>query len=926
MIDLLTPTTPYRKTIPPPAHWYEWPFYSLVLVFWLLVRPSAWKKCIAEIDPDLPPDFSIIHLNRSHWKNPSIRRLLGEILVMLPLFASLISSLVGLIRGLGTDQLTIAAGTSLGYALAGALSLSTVVSLGTGAIFGFVVGLGSGLMAGDSTNVAFLYATTAGLTGCVGLNLSRTSYRQPFLRQLSGLVTGLFISTLIITAGSILASGAAFGFQDSPQIGSPISINEALLYALSGAVFEGSLYLITLWMRRNRLTSNVVYTALIAGTFGGIIYLYFLITHAQNPILFFASGLGGGLFFTVLFGLVWNSIDKIAGRFTAAITAAIVTNSIWVPLAPYIVFEYQPDTSKMIIAGFVMFATLSYSYWHSFITYPFLIGWVNFLYELDRRSVPQSPLRYFHLHPVFWDDFQPLSWIGLDDYLLLLAERDPQALEPTLLYLTQRNQHKTVLSVQIELAARELDRCQDIQAISQAYKNSISGTLQGTYSIILRSFAQISQDTESALRQTSAHHARISLGMIQKQLTNLQRELMLSAEPHTTRFAQTANAWHTILTNYSLSLAQRSRHRQEIENPYICGIPLNSQQQIFVGRTDIMARLEHSLLSGNRPPILLYGQRRMGKTSLLLNLSNYLPSSIVVCFVDGQSLAGIKDLEEFLTRISARISQSAADQRNIAIPAIPSSPNLGSLFMRINQWLDTCEKIFNQHESLLLLAIDEFETMRYITQPSLAQAKDLLSLSRHIIQHRPFFKIVLAGSRSLDELRGLSNFLINVQVEKVEYLHTTDALRLIEQPIQNFPLVYEPDASQRILHLTRCHPHLVQLLCYEIVIHKNEQDESQRYQATTVDVEQAATQALQSGSFFFFDIVNSQIPTGSAKMLAHLARLGENHAISCDDWRGKFPEYFEQNLTALLRRDLVELSPQGYRFQIELVRRWFSQF
>jgi hypothetical protein len=51
-------------------------------------------------------------------------------------------------------------------------------------------------------------------------------------------------------------------------------------------------------------------------------------------------------------------------------------------------------------------------------------------------------------------------------------------------------------------------------------------------------------------------------------------------------------------------------------------IPNLLSKNIFIGRTDIVARIEQLLLDQQRPPLLLYGQRRMGKTSLLHNLNN----------------------------------------------------------------------------------------------------------------------------------------------------------------------------------------------------------------------------------------------------------------------------------------------------------------
>ena len=60
--------------------------------------------------------------------------------------------------------------------------------------------------------------------------------------------------------------------------------------------------------------------------------------------------------------------------------------------------------------------------------------------------------------------------------------------------------------------------------------------------------------------------------------------------------------------------------RQPIDNPYIAGVPV--APPLFRGREDIYRRI-HQLWSGGqarKPPIILYGHRRMGKSSILRNL------------------------------------------------------------------------------------------------------------------------------------------------------------------------------------------------------------------------------------------------------------------------------------------------------------------
>ncbi|MCS7286744.1 MAG: hypothetical protein NZ653_06405 [Anaerolineae bacterium] len=55
----------------------------------------------------------------------------------------------------------------------------------------------------------------------------------------------------------------------------------------------------------------------------------------------------------------------------------------------------------------------------------------------------------------------------------------------------------------------------------------------------------------------------------------------------------------------------------------------------------------------------------------------------------------------------------------------------------------------------------------------------------------------------------------------VSYLREEDARALIRRPVQDFPDIYEDEAVEAIVRLTRGQPYLVQLTGYELVEHLN---------------------------------------------------------------------------------------------------------
>jgi AAA+ ATPase superfamily predicted ATPase len=334
--------------------------------------------------------------------------------------------------------------------------------------------------------------------------------------------------------------------------------------------------------------------------------------------------------------------------------------------------------------------------------------------------------------------------------------------------------------------------------------------------------------------------------------------------------------------------------------------------------------IEQLLLDQRRPPLLLYGQRRMGKTSLLYNLGRLLPNSIIPMFVDLQGApSSANDYAGFLYNIARGMVNSAIQKRGLTLPPLTREALAVDPFTYFDEWLDEVEQALEDNTALLEL--DEFEVLDSAIAKGRFDAQDVLGMLRHLIQHRPRFKVLLAGSHTIEEYQRWASYLINVQMVHMSYLQEDEARQLIEQPVKNFPLRYEPDAVERVLELTRCHPCLVQLLCEQIVAIKNEQNPTHRQLATIWDVEQAVPEALSSGSMIFTEIAGNQVNAASLELLRFLAAKGEGATVSKKALSRQFPDNLDSTLNLLLRRELIEQDGDGYCFQVELIRRWFDR-
>jgi hypothetical protein len=903
-----------RPTLPRNLFWGSWR-----LLFWLFFYPSAWRASVAQVDPALQPDFCLVQLTRRQLGNGDFWRLLVMLFLTWPflliglIWATLFLSgqppssiALGVIIGVG-----LAALAGLAASVAGSLAIGTAVGLGTGLISGVSAGLSLGEAAAPLTLSAQLapdlalstliglasglsgglaYGVTLGLSGRAGQGNAVYSLS----RQISGVVIGILVG---LTGGWVVGT-----------------LTASWLTALAlGAAFG----LAVLWRTESWRRSLA---------WGGALGLMAALT-AAGPLL--PDGAPGALLISLrltvwlvaLFALPYVLVERVAGPWAGALAGALGSGSgLFLLLAAA---ESLGPILLFTLTGLLLGLTLAW--WRPIIFYPFLMAWNLLLLRLDEWRLPrQRPSLILH-HSAFWDELQRLPLAGLDSHLLLLHQYDPAGATAVMERLSWGRQRWAAQAAQIELDARQLENCADLEAIGAAHRRLAAGDLTGPASALLRSFSRVSSDVAAAQRQESAYNQRLALNAVEDRLDGLLRELTRSNEGYAGRFRPIAAAWRQIIAAAHQSLLVEAELRQEIDSPYIIGVPLTERQEIFVGRADVSARIEQLLLDRRQPPLLLYGQRRVGKTSLLNNLGRLLPSTIIPLFVDLQGPASrAADEAGFLYNLARGMVRSAR-QRDLALPDLSREALAIDPFSQFEEWLDEVEAALGDHLALLML--DEFEVLADALEQGRFDDGMIMGMVRHLIQHRPRFKLLLSGSHTLDEFQRWSTYLINVQVVHIGYLSQEETAQLVERPAEGFALRYEAAAVERVWRLTRGHPFLAQLLCAEIVALKNEQPPAARRLAGVADVETAVVPTLQHGSFFFADIAQNQVDAVGQAVLRLMATAAEGEPTPRAALVAYVPSLMalEAALLRLQQRELIEPAEGGYRFQVELVRRWFAE-
>jgi tetratricopeptide (TPR) repeat protein len=274
-------------------------------------------------------------------------------------------------------------------------------------------------------------------------------------------------------------------------------------------------------------------------------------------------------------------------------------------------------------------------------------------------------------------------------------------------------------------------------------------------------------------------------------------------------------------------------------NPYVIGTPIDDRQMFF-GRETLLQFIDDNLQQGARV-ILLYGQRRIGKSSVLAQIPNFIePNQFYFVSFDLQN-QGRRLLGEVLHSLANAIVEHLEDDYDIPLDTI-TLPLETELIHDPDQFsYQFLPEVF-QHigDKNLVLLLDEFDVLSNYSSES-AIEHFFPYLQSIISIHEKLFIIPAIGRRP-EDLQNLISLFKGAPAQEVWLLDEPSARSLITKPSEGV-LQYEPDAIQTILNLTSGHPYFTQVLCFSIFGQARAQGQ---WRVTRADVEQVVHKAIES--------------------------------------------------------------------------------
>ncbi|WP_448595989.1 AAA family ATPase, partial [Thermoflexus hugenholtzii] len=376
-----------------------------------------------------------------------------------------------------------------------------------------------------------------------------------------------------------------------------------------------------------------------------------------------------------------------------------------------------------------------------------------------------------------------------------------------------------------------------------------------------------------------------------------------------------------------------SRPAEPFPCPYQTGRPV--EPPLFVGRQDIIARIREIWTRKPNPDsVILYGHRRMGKTSILRNLGPVAPPGSLLVYADLKGQAAFAQGTHDLLQNLAQEVAWAAQGQGLEIPD-PSPADYAAPPEAARAFRGLLRRVLAllPAEGILILALDEFETVDVLVRdPQKPFGPELYDFLRDIsFQNR--VAIVLAGLHTLDEMsrdyrHAFHESYVNLHIS---YLTPEAAEQLITRPTPDFRLNYHPEVVRRIIEVTHGQPLLIQRICTELVHRLNHElfdlEKDREARVLPEDLDAVLTDDfIRTETRYFEGIWNDQI-RGRRPEEAVLGALAAGPMSEEELARatGLSPEDLRKALTYLQTRDLIGRNAAGrWDLLVPLMRRWLQ--
>jgi hypothetical protein len=449
----------------------------------------------------------------------------------------------------------------------------------------------------------------------------------------------------------------------------------------------------------------------------------------------------------------------------------------------------------------------------------------------------------------------------------------------------------------------------------------------------LNSLVQIGAEVGTYRVATSRVNQLAALARAANALDALDDDVIAQVmAPEQTILLRIIRQWRRLISEAGGEVG-RAEEIGPVANPYVAGNPVTGH--LFVGRQDILRRLEELWIGeGQKPSVILYGHRRMGKSSILHNLGARFGTQAIIADFNMQRVGLVGSTGELLYNLALSLYDSLPPAAREGLEGgEPDEERFThhNPYTAFDRFLKRLDRVREAHR--FFVTVDEFELIEAL----IAEGKlepHLLDFWRGVIQTYPWSVMTFAGLHTLQEMtrdywHPLFGSVIGIPVSFLSY---EAAVRLITQPTPDFPLDYDQDAIDYIFTLTNGQPYLIQLIGHGLVTRFNHQtyeegiERERRFSLADIRAVINAPEFYRDGDAYFTGVwrqAETSAPPGQTLVLHALAQSGAGMEVEEVASRTHLsPQEITAALATLARHDVVVEANDGWRFTVELMHRW----
>jgi hypothetical protein len=280
-------------------------------------------------------------------------------------------------------------------------------------------------------------------------------------------------------------------------------------------------------------------------------------------------------------------------------------------------------------------------------------------------------------------------------------------------------------------------------------------------------------------------------------------------------------SWNSVdgSKSYLVELLDLPGQEENIDWKLIMGLepynlePVESEKEL-IGRDNILSRLK-TMTSSSVGSSYIYGQRRVGKTSIVKTLLNSNPvDNLLIIYIEAgdwnDAQNPFKSMENLARRICKKIQTFKPKFNSLQIPDFKDS------FNNITEFLDQVIEVDSDFKSLIIL--DEFDRIsRELFERGDIGKSFLLTIRS--ISNRSQFGFILVGGEKLEFILSQWQEFNKFKPVRVDYFSKDedwkDFTQLIKKPVEGI-IEISDNAIEVIYNKTSGNPYFTKKICIEM--------------------------------------------------------------------------------------------------------------